>query len=216
MARGHPCRGKTARGGYRTGWWFTGKTPGDRTGVSSYPHAVERIIRFAFETARSRPRKLLTVVTKRERAAKRDGIGRGWEPHQGSSVKRQDVGRRHDMPHGAAARVTRHNCRDQPRPNFIPFAAALSGSSDRAPNPEFVQQGKKTRFEPSESAFTHPKKGKAVQCYFWTSAEMLAWLGEKDASQNLLDLVERVCERGVVTADLGGGGQYSRRYKGCH
>ncbi|KAI0530269.1 hypothetical protein GGR58DRAFT_508619 [Xylaria digitata] len=39
---------------------------------------------------------------------------------------------------------------------------------------------------------------------FWTSAEMLAWLGEKDASRKLLDSVERVCEKGITTADLGG------------
>lgn len=49
--------------------------------------------------------------------------------------------------------------------------------------------------------------GKAVAnpvATFWTSAEMLAWLGEKDASMKLLEAVERVCEKGVVTADLGG------------
>lgn len=33
---------------------------------------------------------------------------------------------------------------------------------------------------------------------------MLAWIGEKDASTKLLDAVERVCEKGIVTADLGG------------
>lgn len=39
---------------------------------------------------------------------------------------------------------------------------------------------------------------------FWTAAEMLAWLGEEDASRNLLVCVENVCERGVLTRDLGG------------
>lgn len=33
---------------------------------------------------------------------------------------------------------------------------------------------------------------------------MLAWLGEKDAAKQLLDCVENVCEKGIVTADLGG------------
>lgn len=33
---------------------------------------------------------------------------------------------------------------------------------------------------------------------------MLAWLGEKEAAKELLDCVEAVCERGVVTSDLGG------------
>jgi isocitrate/isopropylmalate dehydrogenase len=39
---------------------------------------------------------------------------------------------------------------------------------------------------------------------FWTAAEMLAWLGEQEASERLLECVERVCEQGVVTKDLGG------------
>ena len=33
---------------------------------------------------------------------------------------------------------------------------------------------------------------------------MLAWLGEKEAAKNLLDCVETVCERGIVTPDLAG------------
>lgn len=39
---------------------------------------------------------------------------------------------------------------------------------------------------------------------FWTASEMLAWLGEKQAAKQLLDCVEAVCERGIVTQDLGG------------
>jgi isocitrate/isopropylmalate dehydrogenase len=39
---------------------------------------------------------------------------------------------------------------------------------------------------------------------FWTAAEMLAWLGEQEASEKLLECVERVCEAGIVTKDLGG------------
>lgn len=61
-------------------------------------------------------------------------------------------------------------------------------------------------FEPIHgSAFDITGKGVANPvATFWTSAEMLAWLGEEDASTKLLDAVERVCEMGVVTADLGG------------
>lgn len=33
---------------------------------------------------------------------------------------------------------------------------------------------------------------------------MLAWLGEKEAAKQLLDCVESVCEKGIVTEDLGG------------
>lgn len=61
-------------------------------------------------------------------------------------------------------------------------------------------------FEPIHgSAFDITGKGVANPvATLWTSAEMLAWLGEEDASTKLLDAVERVCERGIVTADLGG------------
>lgn len=61
-------------------------------------------------------------------------------------------------------------------------------------------------FEPIHgSAFDITGKGVANPvATFWTSAEMLAWLGEADASKKLLDAVERACENGIVTADLGG------------
>ena len=39
---------------------------------------------------------------------------------------------------------------------------------------------------------------------FWTASEMLEWLGEKEAAKQLLDIVESVCEEGVMTKDLGG------------
>lgn len=39
---------------------------------------------------------------------------------------------------------------------------------------------------------------------FWTAAEMLSWLGEKQAASILLDCVEAVCEKRIVTQDLGG------------
>ena len=39
---------------------------------------------------------------------------------------------------------------------------------------------------------------------FWTAAEMLAWLGEEEASKQLLVCVENVCEQGILTRDLGG------------
>lgn len=61
-------------------------------------------------------------------------------------------------------------------------------------------------FEPIHgSAFDITGKGIANPvATFWTAAEMLAWLGEADASTKLLECVERVCENGVKTADLAG------------
>jgi isocitrate/isopropylmalate dehydrogenase len=39
---------------------------------------------------------------------------------------------------------------------------------------------------------------------FWTAAEMLEWLGEAEAAAELLAATETVCEKGVMTVDLGG------------
>ncbi len=33
---------------------------------------------------------------------------------------------------------------------------------------------------------------------------MLTWLGVKEAADSLLDIVEGVCEKGIMTKDLGG------------
>lgn len=39
---------------------------------------------------------------------------------------------------------------------------------------------------------------------FWTAVEMLKWLGEEKAGDVLLEAVETVCEKGIMTKDLGG------------
>lgn len=61
-------------------------------------------------------------------------------------------------------------------------------------------------FEPIHgSAFDITGKGIAnPAATFWSAAEMLAWLGEKDAADQLMKSVERVCASGVMTGDLGG------------
>ena len=61
-------------------------------------------------------------------------------------------------------------------------------------------------FEPIHgSAFDITGKGIANPvATFWTAAEMLAWLGEETAAQKLMECVENVCEKGTLTADLGG------------
>jgi len=33
---------------------------------------------------------------------------------------------------------------------------------------------------------------------------MLTWLGEKEAADQLLEVVQKVCEKGIMTKDLGG------------
>lgn len=87
------------------------------------------------------------------------------------------------------------------------LAAALAGSIGIAPTSNLDPTRKNpSMFEPIHgSAFDITGKGVANPvATFWTSAEMLAWLGEEEASTKLLDAVERVCEKGIVTADLGG------------
>lgn len=61
-------------------------------------------------------------------------------------------------------------------------------------------------FEPIHgSAFDITGKGVANPvATFWTAAEMLAWLGEEEASTKLMECVETVCASGIVTQDLGG------------
>jgi tartrate dehydrogenase/decarboxylase/D-malate dehydrogenase len=61
-------------------------------------------------------------------------------------------------------------------------------------------------FEPIHgSAFDIAGKGIANPvASFWTAAEMLGHLGEKDAGDQLMRAVERVCEAGILTPDVGG------------
>lgn len=87
------------------------------------------------------------------------------------------------------------------------LAAALAGSIGIAPtsNLDPTRQNP-SMFEPIHgSAFDITGKGVANPVgTFWTAAEMLRWLGEKNAADVLLECVEKVCESGIVTADLGG------------
>ena len=61
-------------------------------------------------------------------------------------------------------------------------------------------------FEPIHgSAFDIVGKGIANPVgTFWSASEMLAWLGEQEAADVLMQAVENVCESGVTTRDLGG------------
>ena len=87
------------------------------------------------------------------------------------------------------------------------LAAALAGSIGIAPTSNLdPTRENPSMFEPIHgSAFDITGMGIANPvATFWTAAEMLDWLGEHDASKRLLECVENVCERGVMTKDLGG------------
>lgn len=87
------------------------------------------------------------------------------------------------------------------------LAAALAGSIGIAPTSNLdPTRENPSMFEPIHgSAFDITGKGVANPvATFWTAAEMLDWLGEKTAAQKLMTSVENVCQRGVLTGDLGG------------
>ena len=87
------------------------------------------------------------------------------------------------------------------------LAAALAGSIGVAPSANLDPERKSpSMFEPVHgSAFDIMGKGVANPvAAFWSAAEMLRWLGEEDAAEMMMRCVERVCDAGVLTRDLGG------------
>ncbi|KAJ9272438.1 hypothetical protein DTO212C5_1623 [Paecilomyces variotii] len=173
---------------------------------------IERIMRFAFETARSRPKRLLTVVTKSN--SMRNGMVL-WDEIAAEVAK--------DYPDVTwdkmlvDAMTVRMVAKPQSLDTIVgtnlhmdilsDLAAALAGSIGVAPSSNLDPTRKNpSLFEPVHgSAFDITGKGVANPvATFWSAAEMLSWLGEKDASKKLMDCVERVCAAGILTPDLGG------------
>jgi tartrate dehydrogenase/decarboxylase/D-malate dehydrogenase len=173
---------------------------------------VERIMRVAFDIARSRPRKLLTVVTKSN--AQRHGMVM-WDDIAAEIAKNySDVTWEKELVDAMAARMVR-------KPASIDtvvatnlhadilsdLAGAVAGSLGVAPTANLDPSRRApSMFEPIHgSAFDIMGKGIANPvATFWTGAMMLEQLGEEAAAKALMAAVERVCADGVFTADLGG------------
>jgi len=173
---------------------------------------VTRIMRYAFKLAQSRPRKLLTVVTKSN--AQRHGMVMWDEIAAEVAAEFSDVTWDKMLVDAMTMRMV---MKPQTLDTIVAtnlhadilsdLAAALAGSLGIAPtaniNPE---RHAPSMFEPIHgSAFDITGKGIANPVEtFWTAAQMLEHLGEKDAAMRLMAAVERVCAAGVLTPDVGG------------
>jgi tartrate dehydrogenase/decarboxylase / D-malate dehydrogenase len=173
---------------------------------------IERIQRFAFELARKRERKHLTLVTKSN--AQRHGMVL-WDEIFFETHKH--------YPEIAVDRVLvdAMTTRMVLKPTSIDvvvatnlhadilsdLAAALSGSLGIAPTANLNPERKfPSMFEPIHgSAFDISGKGIANPiATFWTAAMMLEHLGEAKAAARLMKAIETVTAQKVFTPDLGG------------
>jgi tartrate dehydrogenase/decarboxylase / D-malate dehydrogenase len=173
---------------------------------------VERIIRFAFDLARSRPRKHLTVVTKSN--AQRHGMVMWDEIAAEVARDYPDVKVDKELVDAMTVRmVTKPQSLDVVVATNLhadilsDLAAALAGSLGIAPTANLDPSRRfPSMFEPIHgSAFDIVGKGIANPIgSFWTAAMMLEHLGEHANAARLMEAIERVTASGVRTPDLGG------------
>ena len=174
---------------------------------------VERIQKFAFEIARSRPRKLLTLVTKSN--AQRHGMVMWDEIFAEVSQDYRDVTTDKMLVDAMTTRmvldpksidtVVASNLHAD---ILTDLAASLSGSMGIAPTGNLDPDKRHpSMFEPIHgSAFDIMGKGIANPIgSYWSSVMMLESLGEVNASKRLMLAIEKLTsEKKVLPKDLGG------------
>ena len=174
---------------------------------------VTRVMRFAFELARSRPRKQLTVVTKSN--AQRHGMVLWDEIAREVATEFADVTWdkmlvdamtvRMTLDPGSLDTIVATNLHAD---IISDLAAALAGSIGIAPTANLNPERQfPSMFEPIHgSAFDITGKGVANPIgTFWTACMMLDHLGEADASARLMRAIEQVtADKRFHTPDLGG------------
>ena len=173
---------------------------------------VTRIMRYAFRLAQSRPRKLLTVVTKSN--AQRHGMVM-WDEIAGEVAEAfPDVTWDKMLVDAMTVRMTL-----QPKSLdtivatnlqadiLSDLAGALAGSIGVAPTANIDPEGRyPSMFEPIHgSAFDLAGKGIANPvASFWSAVQMLHHLGETAAADALMSAIEQTTGAGILTADVGG------------
>jgi tartrate dehydrogenase/decarboxylase/D-malate dehydrogenase len=174
---------------------------------------VERVIRFAFELARSRPRKLLTVVTKSN--AQRHGMVMWDEIAAEVAARYPDVTWDKMLVDAMTMRMV---IKPETLDTIVAtnlhadvlsdLAAALAGSRGIAPTAHLKPERQfPSMFEPIHgSAFDITGKGIANPIgTFWSGVMMLEHLGQPSAAKRLMRAIERVTSnKRCHTPDLGG------------
>jgi tartrate dehydrogenase/decarboxylase/D-malate dehydrogenase len=173
---------------------------------------VERIQRFAFELARTRPRKQLTLITKSN--AQRHGMVMWDEIFAAMAPDYPDVKTDRMLVDAATMRmVLRPASLDVMVATNLhadilsDLAAALSGSLGIAPTANLNPEARfPSMFEPIHgSALDIAGKGVANPVgTFWTAVLMLEHLGERRAASRLMAAIEAVTAQRLFTPDLGG------------
>jgi tartrate dehydrogenase/decarboxylase/D-malate dehydrogenase len=173
---------------------------------------VERIHRFAFELARRRKRRHLTLVTKSN--AQRHGMVLWDEIFYEVAKNFPDVRTQRVLVDAVTTvMVLKPETLDTLVASNLhadilsDLAAALTGSLGIAPTANLNPERKfPSMFEPIHgSAFDITGKGVANPiATFWTASMMLEHLGEAKAAARLMKAIERTTEEQVFTPDLGG------------
>jgi tartrate dehydrogenase/decarboxylase / D-malate dehydrogenase len=174
---------------------------------------IERIMRFAFKLAQSRPRKLLTVITKSN--AQRHAMVLWDQVAKEVSADYPDVSWGQELVDAATVRMVH-------RPSSLDtmvatnlhadilsdLAAALAGSMGIAPTGNIDPERRyPSMFEPIHgSAFDIMGKKLANPVgTFWSCVMMLEHLGEPDAANRMMRAIEKVTATPELhTRDLGG------------
>ena len=173
---------------------------------------VTRIMRYAFSLAQSRPRRLLTVVTKSN--AQRHGMVM-WDEIAAEVAKEfpdvtwdkmlvDAMTVRMTLDPGSLDTIVATNLHAD---ILSDLAGALAGSLGVAPTANIDPERRfPSMFEPIHgSAFDITGKGIANPvATFWTACQMLEHLGETAPADRLMKAVEDVCAAGIMTPDVGG------------